>query len=692
MTSSKVQYNYHVLPDHRSIRLITGKLDSASDELSCNFEIADLEKSPQYIAFSYCWGNQNDLKPLTCDGGTIMVTQNVLLIIRYACSYSARFWIDSVCINQKDISEKNQQVALMADIYSKAGNVIIWLGTDPYREAEFVFNCIRDVVRMLALIMSQRGKIDYLDPANNHVHWTALDGSKNTFTVPTLRRFLLGTEGQKIVNFYNLPWFSRSWVLQEVGLALEAFVVWGGKTLQWNPIGLVSLFLARYGKTQLENLGLATAVQDVCHIYTAFSPFTLRATFFHLLGGIKRLRASDPRDKVYSLLSHPTASETGIGPNSRLQSFNIRIPKNPGSFKDYEYMSVELLPSLQDQEFYKLFVKDKVEQGGASPVASEERSEPIIKADYNLSVSEVYRNVAIEHIKRTGSLEILTAVEHDPDTSDLPSPSWVPQWNESYGTQILGLYTSNFFASTNRSAKVTYSIDDPDVLIARGTVFTRVIYTSPLCNESSFGFVSLSDLNPVHNNAIMRSWVETSLCEYHEQGAMYPRSVMTTTTDGLNVMYPEVSLWKAYMRTWAAGKSRVEVDGFDPERDALDYWNHLCANEAGQAPEKEVLTGSERYRSSVATVANQRRFFLTKKMLFGLGAGAMRKGDWVAVLLGADVPFVLREIGGDSRPASEPFREDVRFQLVGECYVEGMMTGGAIKGVGVEVNRDIVLV
>ncbi|KAL9593454.1 MAG: hypothetical protein Q9219_007543 [cf. Caloplaca sp. 3 TL-2023] len=190
----------------------------------------------------------------------------------------------------------------------------------------------------------------------------------------------------------------------------------------------------------------------------------------------------------------------------------------------------------------------------------------------------------------------------------------------------------------------------------------------------------------------MRTWVETSLYKCHERGGMYPRSVITTTTDGHSVMGPEISLRKAYMRTWVAGKSRVEVDNFDLEHDALDYWNHLCANEAGQDPDERILTGSERYRSSVAAVTNQRRFFLTKKMLFGLGPGAMRIRDWVAVLLGADVQLMLREIGGESRAASEPFPEDARFRLVGECYVEGLMTVGAIKGVGAEVKRNIVLI
>ena len=144
------------------------------------------------------------------------------------------------------------------------------------------------------------------------------------------------------------------------------------------------------------------------------------------------------------------------------------------------------------------------------------------------------------------------------------------------------------------------------------------------------------------------------------------------------------------MRTWVAGKGRAEVDDFNLEHDANDYWGRLWPSAFEDTPPEDVLMRAERYRSSAAAVANQRKFFITKKSLFGLGPGAMREGDWVAVLLGADVPFVLREVGGEQRPPSDPFPDDVKFQLVGECYVDGLMTGAAVKGV--EVKRNIVLV
>jgi hypothetical protein len=37
-------------------------------------------------------------------------------------------WIDAICINQMDLDERNHQVKLMAYIFSRAQEVLVWLG------------------------------------------------------------------------------------------------------------------------------------------------------------------------------------------------------------------------------------------------------------------------------------------------------------------------------------------------------------------------------------------------------------------------------------------------------------------------------------------------------------------------------------------------------------------------------------
>ena len=44
------------------------------------------------------------------------------------------------------------------------------------------------------------------------------------------------------------------------------------------------------------------------------------------------------------------------------------------------------------------------------------------------------------------------------------------------------------------------------------------------------------------------------------------------------------------------------------------------------------------------------------------------RGDLVAIIMGADVPFVLRSTGVGT------------YELVGDCYIHGVMDGEALEG------------
>jgi hypothetical protein len=168
-------------------------------------------------------------------------------------------------------------------------------------------------------------------------------------------------------------------------------------------------------------------------------------------------------------------------------------------------------------------------------------------------------------------------------------------------------------------------------------------------------------------------------------------------------------VYDTYIRTWVAGKSMGEVDGFDLQDDSSAYWERLFWGTEGD-PKNVAFTLEavfkmkedaevrwKRYRDSAARVCNKRKFFHTKKGFVGLGPGALRTGDFVAVLLGSDVPFVIREVwkeGDESiemrREANRPIPMDMKFQLVGECYVHGLMQGQAVKGI--EIERNITLI
>jgi hypothetical protein len=75
-----------------------------------------------YNALSYVWGAAAGDRPLLCDGQTLLVTPNCESALRHLREKQEQLviWVDSVCINQEDIPEKNFQVAMMRLIYNRA--------------------------------------------------------------------------------------------------------------------------------------------------------------------------------------------------------------------------------------------------------------------------------------------------------------------------------------------------------------------------------------------------------------------------------------------------------------------------------------------------------------------------------------------------------------------------------------------
>lgn len=91
------------------IRVLRLKAGDVGEEISCTLENLCLDDVPDYEALSYVWGNHEDLVPITFEGQIKMVTRNLrsaLIGIRRV--YSDRIvWVDALCINQDDLSERS---------------------------------------------------------------------------------------------------------------------------------------------------------------------------------------------------------------------------------------------------------------------------------------------------------------------------------------------------------------------------------------------------------------------------------------------------------------------------------------------------------------------------------------------------------------------------------------------------------
>lgn len=83
-----------------------------------------------YEALSYVWGSPAGSRPITVDGQSLPITNNCEEALRHLRlpAKARRLWVDAICINQKKVLEKNDQVKLMGDIYRAAKQTIVWLG------------------------------------------------------------------------------------------------------------------------------------------------------------------------------------------------------------------------------------------------------------------------------------------------------------------------------------------------------------------------------------------------------------------------------------------------------------------------------------------------------------------------------------------------------------------------------------
>ncbi|KAB5586221.1 heterokaryon incompatibility protein-domain-containing protein [Coniochaeta sp. 2T2.1] len=142
-------------------------------------------------------------------------------------------WADAVCIDQENDTEKEVQVGMMDEIYSRAMAVVVWLGADESDLEEFVwihgefFNALNTFVveNGVEAIRGQQG----LDPAfTSRLDVTPPGGSwagvwKAYFRFCRRRR-----------------WFSRAWIVQEVVLASHVVVLCGGKDIEWPRMVLMA--------------------------------------------------------------------------------------------------------------------------------------------------------------------------------------------------------------------------------------------------------------------------------------------------------------------------------------------------------------------------------------------------------------------------------------------------------------------
>ena len=137
MTSSQNAYpDAPIYPGSRVIRILELLPGLSGSKLSgrlVRFNLQNSNATQFYEALSYRWGSVLETRTIKLgenpDFEVTASLETALQMLR-SSEQARMIWIDAICINQRDVQERNQQVQLMRSIYLKAQLVLIWLDID----------------------------------------------------------------------------------------------------------------------------------------------------------------------------------------------------------------------------------------------------------------------------------------------------------------------------------------------------------------------------------------------------------------------------------------------------------------------------------------------------------------------------------------------------------------------------------
>ncbi|KAF4983866.1 hypothetical protein FZEAL_807 [Fusarium zealandicum] len=431
-------YSDHVLPSTathiRLVRLHPSIPSTASESgdlhfssrLSCDLVITPISKPGAYKALSYTWGTSQRPSSLDISGTSFPITSALDAALRYIRSRQEPIvlWVDQICIDQENSAEKEAQVLLMSDVYTKAEQVLVWLGPEADRSDKLmdmwqnVGQRARDLgieeyftrERMLEL------QAVMADPLLEHALARPCHGLIDMAS-PWFEDLL-----HAIVHWNERPWFHRVWTVQELCLCSNTVFICGYKTVQVELVWLA------------------------CTVMSAATR--------------KSIRSHPHTDTEFMELAYKAECHR-TGPLMSIQHRRQNFSKNLGTGDELFHL------------FRKLFVegdtmatrnRDRIYGLLGLAIDSEKLG---IKPDYTSDdPSTIFTSVARRMIQ-SGRVEMLSFSQFPKEDGLKHLPSWVPDWRPmlvpSYYTITESAENHLLAASGDKKVHVE-TVQDSDVL------------------------------------------------------------------------------------------------------------------------------------------------------------------------------------------------------------------------------------
>lgn len=310
-----------------------------------------------------------------------------------------------------------------------------------------------------------------------------------------------------------------------------------------------------------------------------------------------------------------------------------------------------------------------------------------IEPDYHLSAEQVYKNLAVSLLHSRRDLDLFDAPRVLQNSKISSLPSWVPDWSTSDPCVPLCFRGPSGYGEPNRpepllgfnaSRKSRWSpsfsdgksllglsglkIDQIETTgrLSQTRYSARVSHMYQLFRQSCDVIELLSDWEFVASARSRFPYItgEKQLDAYWQTlcAGHLPDGFSTAKKDFRYKYY----LLLRYVRPFVRFAVR-----FFPRSEKNTFLNRIFYSLFRGAWQGLGLTPSKIQQIGFppsSVLSNYRRMIRTRKGYIALAPRYAQPGDWIGVFAGGKVPLVIRQDGS-------------HWQLIGECYVHGLMKG-----------------
>ena len=273
-----------------------------------------------YEALSYTWADDRADAEYDSDGEEdhcillegyyFPIARNLFAALRQLRlpSEERLFWVDAICINQRDLVERSEQVNIMKTIYVGATRVVSWVGEE-YGNSGAAFKLLHT--------LPQYGAMEKWYQAEYGIGEDAVVDPEATAVV------------EAVLHLFRRRYWSRVWVIQELAFAKDITVACGSDSITWAILQTSCAIFKegddfinfRFGGTHIGHhiFDLQKAGPNTMERFVQAGDHEL-PTLETLLAKHRHKLATDPRDKVYSML--------GMASNVTPENFTVdyRLP------------------------------------------------------------------------------------------------------------------------------------------------------------------------------------------------------------------------------------------------------------------------------------------------------------------------------------------------------------------------------